>query len=154
MSSRSCARMCGRWSTTGRKRARRSKVRPVENGDVKGAELRAGLIKNVEQTSNASVAYDSAAETLIPCGFGAWLVRTDYNSDDSWDQDFKIEPIEDPLNSVWLDPDNMDDPDFGFIERTYTRAGFAKSSRRLGRLASSRALVRRLTVGSVKTKFE
>lgn len=109
------------------KKARPSiKVRPVENGDVKGAELRAGLIKNVEQTSNASVAYDSAAETLIPCGFGAWLVRTDYNSDDSWDQDFKIEPIEDPLNSVWLDPDNMDDPDFGFIERTYTRAGFAK----------------------------
>ncbi len=111
----------------GMRQARPSiKVRPVENGDMKGAELRQGLIRNVEQTSNAYDAYDAGFETLVPCGFGAWLVTTRYSSDDAWDQDIAVERIDDPLNSVWLDPDNFDDPEFGFIERTYSEDAFKR----------------------------
>lgn len=107
------------------KKARPSiKVRPVENGDVKGAELRQGLIRNIEQTSNADRAYDGAFETIVAAGMGAWLVNTRYSSDDAWDQDLCIERIDDPLNSVWLDPDNEEDPRYGFVERTYSRSGF------------------------------
>lgn len=102
------------------------KVRPVENGDAKGAELRQGLIRNIEQTSNADRAYDNAFETLVASGFGAWLVSTRYSSDDAWDQDLCIERIDDPLNSVWLDPDDDEDPEFGFVERTYTRSAFKR----------------------------
>jgi hypothetical protein len=107
------------------KRARPSiKVRPVENGDANGAELRAGILKNIEQISNAERAYDSAFEYLTAVGFGAWLVTTRYTANDAWDQDLAIEPIDDPINSVWIDPDNHDDPSFGFIERTYSRSAF------------------------------
>lgn len=107
------------------KKARPSiKVRPVENGDAKGADLRQGLIRNIEQTSNADWAYDNGFETLVSAGMGAWLVKTAYSTDDAWDQDFKIERIDDPLNSVWMDPDDQENPAFGFIERTMTREAF------------------------------
>lgn len=107
------------------KKARPSiKVRPVENGDMKGAQLRQGLIRNIEQVSNADHAYDSAMETVSASGFGAWLVRTDYSNDDGWDQDICIDRIDDPLNSVWLDYNNLDDPSYGFILKDYTREGF------------------------------
>lgn len=107
------------------KKARPSiKVRPVENGDVKGAEIRQGIVRNVEQTSNAYRAYDSVMEYVTACGFGAMLVTTDYSSDDAWDQDLHVREIEDPLNSVWLDPNDPENPAFGFIEREYTRDAF------------------------------
>jgi len=104
------------------------KVRPVENGDAKGAELRQGLLRNIESRSNAERAYDSAFELLTATGFGAWRVKTAYSTEDAWDQDLVIESIVDPLNSVWVDPDakspDSRDAMFGFIEDTMSREAF------------------------------
>lgn len=104
------------------------KVRPVENGDAKGAELRQGLIRNIESRSNAERAYDAGFELLTAAGFCAWQVSTAYSSDDAWDQDIVIEPITDPLSSVWFDPDAVK-PDrrdgmFAFVEKTLSREAF------------------------------
>lgn len=119
------ARAHWRQVVNDQKKARPSiKVRAVENGDAEGAELRQGLILNIEQTSNADCAYDLAFETIVASGFGAWLIKTDYSTDDAWEQDIRVCPIDDPLNSVWLDPDNLDDPMFGFIEETMSRSAF------------------------------
>jgi hypothetical protein len=104
------------------------KIRPVENGDVKGAELRQGLIRNIESRSNAERAYDSGFERLSAAGFGAWRVSTEYSTDDSWDQDLCIKPISDPLTSVWFDPDSKEpdarDAKYVFVEETMSRERF------------------------------
>ncbi|MDN4481858.1 portal protein, partial [Demequina muriae] len=104
------------------------KIRPVENGDAKGAELRQGLIRNIESRSNAERAYDGGFELLSACGFGAWRVSTEYSTDDSWDQDICVKPIPDPLTSVWFDPDakspDMRDARYAFVEESMSRSRF------------------------------
>jgi len=104
------------------------KVRAVENGDAKGAELRQGLIRNIESSSNAERAYDGAFELVTAAGMGSWRVVTSYSSDDAWEQDLRIKPIADPLTSVWHDPDakepDLRDQKYCFVEESITRDEF------------------------------
>ena len=44
------------------------KVRGLRDATVEGAELRQGLIRNIESTSNAAYAYDDAHELLTAAG--------------------------------------------------------------------------------------
>jgi hypothetical protein len=113
------------------KQARPSiKVRAVGDEDAKGAELRQGLIRNIESVSNAAFAYDSAFELLSAAGFGAWRVKTQYNTDSGFDQDVVIEEITDPLTSVWFDPDakkrDKSDAMYCFVEESMSRAAFKR----------------------------
>lgn len=106
------------------------KVRAVEDGDAKGAELRQGLIRNIESTSNAERAYDVGFELFTAAGMGAWRVVTEYSEDDGWEQDIRIRPIHDPLNSVWFDPDSKDpnarDAMFAFVEESISHDEFKR----------------------------
>lgn len=70
------------------------KVHPVDSGaDRMVAEIYNGLIRNIEQTSNADVAYDTSLEQSASGGFGFFRVSLDYAYDDSFDLDIKIERI-------------------------------------------------------------
>lgn len=105
------------------KQARPSiKVSGVEDDDKDGADLRQGMIRNIERMCNASKAYDVAFEEMTAGGFGAWRITTKYIGDDAFDQDIAIEPINDAVNRVWLDPDAKDDDSgdamWGFVEDT------------------------------------
>ncbi|MET3929571.1 prefoldin subunit 5 [Lysobacter sp. OAE881] len=104
------------------------KVRAVEDGDAKGAELRQGLIRNIESSSNAERAYDGAFELVTAGGMGSWRVVTQYSSDDAWEQDLRIKPIPDPLTSVWHDPDakepDLRDQRYCFVEESIPRDEF------------------------------
>lgn len=80
------------------------KVRPVDSGaDRQTADVMTGLIRNIEQTSNADVAYDTGADFAVSGGFGYWKVDFDYSHDDSFDKDIKICPVYDPF-SIYGDP--------------------------------------------------
>ena len=80
------------------------KVRPVDSGaDVATAKVINGLIRNIEQTSNADVAYDTAADFAVSMGFGYFRVDVDYAEDDTFEQDILIERIPNPFN-VFGDP--------------------------------------------------
>lgn len=80
------------------------KVKPVDSkADPETAEVITGLIKNIENQSNAEIAYDTAAESAAACGFGAFRVLTDYATDDSFDQDIKIRRVKNPF-TVYYDP--------------------------------------------------
>ena len=111
------------------KQARPSiKIAGVEQDDKEGAELRQGLILNIERTSNAGQAYDTAFEEMTAGGFGAWRVTTRYMDEEAFEQDFYIEPIPDAVNRVWIDPDAMNDDSsdaaWGFIEQSISRDEF------------------------------
>lgn len=81
------------------------KVRPVENGDTDTAELRQGIIRNIESMSEADTAYDYGALWAITSGFGCWEVTTEYAGDDTFDQDICIKRIANPF-SVYFDPNS------------------------------------------------
>lgn len=82
------------------------KVHPVDsNGDPETAEIINGLIRNIEYTSNADVAYDTAVECATGGGFGYIRVGLDYAYDDSFDLDIQIERVANPL-SVYGDPNS------------------------------------------------
>ena len=80
------------------------KVHPVDSeGDPETAEIINGLIRNIEYTSNADVAYDTAVECSVGGGFGYWRVGLDYAYDDSFDLDIQINRVPNPL-AIYGDP--------------------------------------------------
>ncbi len=80
------------------------KVKPADSGaDPETAEIFDGLIRNIEQTSNADVAYDTAAEHAVAGGFGYWRIGLDYAHEDTFDLDIRIERVGNQF-SVYGDP--------------------------------------------------
>lgn len=80
------------------------KVRPVDDtSDPQIAEIYNGLIRNIENISNAAEAYDMGFEQACKAGFGAWRIITKYSTEDAFDQDIAISRIVNPL-TVMFDP--------------------------------------------------
>ena len=80
------------------------KVKPVDDkADVDTARIYEGLIRNIERTSKADVAYDTAVDYAVSCGFGFIRVSIDYEYDDTFDKCIKIERVANPF-SVYGDP--------------------------------------------------
>ena len=95
------------------------KVRPADSGaDVKTADIYNGLIRNIEQSSNADVAYDTALESAVYGGFGYFRIKTDYAHDDTFDLDICIERVANPF-TVYGDPNSQaadaSDWRYGFV---------------------------------------
>lgn len=84
------------------------KVHPVDsNGDVKTADVINGLIRNIEYTSNADVAYDTGIEASVSGGFGYWRIGIDYAYDDVFGMDLSIKRVANQF-SIYGDPDSME----------------------------------------------
>lgn len=80
------------------------KVHPADSqADPATAQIYNGLIRNIEVTSKADVAYDTALEHAASCGFGYFRVGTRYACDDSFDLDLVIDRICNPF-SIYGDP--------------------------------------------------
>lgn len=95
------------------------KVIPSDSkADPETAELMSGLIRNIEHTSNADVAYDTGIDASVSGGFGYWRVNLDYayggSPDDIesagielFEQDIKIERVANAF-SIYGDPDSSE----------------------------------------------
>ena len=80
------------------------KVRPVDDtGDPATAEVINGLIRNIESTSRADSAYDTALECAVSNGFGYIVVSLERPRWDAFEVDIKINRILNPL-SILGDP--------------------------------------------------
>lgn len=93
------------------------KVLPVDDtADPEIAKIYEGLIRNIENTSQADVAYDHAFEHAAGCGYGAFRVVTEYADDDVFEQDIKIKKIDNAF-SVVFDPEakEVDKSDGRFV---------------------------------------
>lgn len=85
----------------------RIKVHPVGDGaDVSKANVIAGIIRHIENLSNASISYDSGGESAVTIGWGYWRVLSDYIDADSFDQELKIVPIRNAF-TVYMDPSSV-----------------------------------------------
>ena len=80
--------------------------------DEKVAEVIQGIIRHIEANSRADIAYDMAADYAVRMGWGYIRLRTDYVSEDSFDQEIFIDAVDNPftvyydINSVM--PDGSD----------------------------------------------
>lgn len=106
------------------------KVHPADdNADPETAEIFNGLIRNIEVTSDADVAFDTALESAVTGGFGYFRVNTRYSDEDTFDQDLVIERIANPF-SVFGDPFSTaaDSSDWNnaFIVETMSKESFER----------------------------
>jgi hypothetical protein len=91
----------------------RGKASPVDSGaDPKIAKVITGLGRHVEVNSDADNAYDTAFDFAATIGWGYWRLRTDFISEDSFNQDVFIDVIDNPF-TVYFDrnsnlPDGSD----------------------------------------------
>jgi hypothetical protein len=103
-------------------------VHPVDSqADPQTAEVFNGLIRHIEQSSDAEVAYDTALDFAVTCGFGYFRINTRYSSDDAFDQDLVVERVANPF-SIYGDPDgtaaDSSDWNCAFVVDTLPKAAF------------------------------
>lgn len=106
------------------------KVHPADDSaDPETAEIFNGLIRNIEVTSDADVAFDTALESAVTGGFGYFRVNTRYSDEDTFDQDLVIERIANPF-SVFGDPfstaADSSDWDNAFIVESMSKDAFER----------------------------
>ncbi len=106
------------------------KIRPVDsNADPETAEVISGLIRNIEYTSNADVAYDTAIDSAVSGGVGYVRIGLDYAFDDSFDMDITIERIINPF-AVYGDPHSTaadgSDWNVAFVVDRLSKAAFKR----------------------------
>lgn len=103
-------------------------VHPVDSqADPETAEVFNGLIRHIEQSSDAEVAYDTALDFAVTGGFGYFRINTRYASDDGFDQDLIVERVANPF-SIYGDPDgtaaDSSDWNSAFVVDTLPKAAF------------------------------
>lgn len=106
------------------------KVMPQDSkADPRTAEIMSGLIRNIETSSDADAAYDTAIDSAATCGIGYFRINLDYACDDSWDQDLVFERIANPF-SVYGDPNStaVDSSDWNvaFVTEMMDKTEFEK----------------------------
>jgi hypothetical protein len=82
----------------------RISVHPTNTqANYEAAEVFDGMIRHIENASNAEEIYENAMLTLTAGGVGYWRINTQYESENTFDQVVRIDPIPDPLTVV-IDP--------------------------------------------------
>jgi hypothetical protein len=105
------------------------KIKPVDSqADPEIAEILNGLIRNIEVQNDAEIAYDTAAESAVQCGIGAWRIGTDYADDDQFEQDITISRIINPFTIYWGPGQRWDKSDakFCFVTEKLFRDEFKR----------------------------
>lgn len=107
---------CRQVSNQQRQQRPRIKVHATNtHEDMIDAQVIQGIIRHIEVNSNADHAYDNAFEYAVRMGWGYLRVRTDYISEDSFDQEIYIDPVDNPF-TVYYDPNSIA-PDGSDAER-------------------------------------
>lgn len=96
------------------------KIRPFQSGSTQEvANTYNGLIRNIENVSKFANAKDNAFFELVNGGFGAWYVKTEFNANDTFDQDIRLTTIRSAASSVFFDPaatdENKRDANYAFV---------------------------------------
>ncbi len=104
------------------------RVVPVDSkADIDTAEIRAGIIRNIEKQSNSKTVYGTAAMNAVGGGLGWIRVDTDYAGEDTFEQEAYLERVLD-FKTIMLDPQYTEvdgsDAEYGFVRIDYTKERF------------------------------
>jgi hypothetical protein len=100
-------------------------IDPVDSGaDIETADILQGLVRHIQNQSNADEAYSNAFDYAVKGGWGYWRVITDYADEFSFEQEIYIKRVENPFD-VYLDPGGTEsdasDINWGFVVADYTK---------------------------------
>ena len=102
------------------------KVRPITGDASKDtASILNGLIRSIQNNSNAKHVFNSAGRKMVSSGFDAWRVTHDWGDTDSFEQDLFIRKIANAVDRVWFDPgaemQDMSDAQWAFVLQALTK---------------------------------
>lgn len=103
------------------------KVRAVEDSDADLAEVRQGLIRNIDQTSEADRARDTAFQFAVGGGYGVWRINYSYEDDGGFDMVIRKEEIANPFSVVFdhaARSKDRRDARFAFVKSRWARSAF------------------------------
>lgn len=81
-------------------------IQVVPRGDgasQETAEVFEGIVRLIQDLSDAEIAYDTAAEHMVTIGRGYWTITAEYSDPRSWTQDLRVRRIRNPF-TVYMDP--------------------------------------------------
>ncbi len=122
------------------------RVIPVGNGaDEDLAEVYAGLIRHIEQSSDADSIYQESLWYAAAGGEGYILLDSEYCSDETFDQELRIKTAGNP-EKVFLDPDHQlkdgCDAEWGFVVEDIAHDAYTRqfpNSKLAGEMAGTRS---------------
>jgi len=106
-------------------------IRPSGGGATKDlAETYTGIIRNLENISEAKYTYNSAGRVMVGTGLAGWRVVQKYRDSDSHQQDLMIQQISNFKDRVWFDSNavkqNMSDAEQCWVLTSMTMAAYLK----------------------------
>lgn len=101
-----------------------------DQADVKLADLREGMVRYIENRSDAPGSYFQAGDSQVACGIGHVRVATEYADDTTFEQEIRIEGVDDGVSVLW-DPDakriTREDAMWCFVPVDYPAATFKEN---------------------------
>lgn len=89
-----------------------------------------GLIRNIQNLSNATDIYDASSRMMVRAGMDGWRVNQRWGDNNTFDQDLFIDPIADFVDRVWFDPNSMlqtrEDANYVFVLTSMIKADYQK----------------------------
>lgn len=102
-------------------------IAATEESSVELAETLNGLIRNIEQSSRADVAFDTAGQFQVAGGYGVLGIHTEYASEGSFEQEIVFREVRNPY-SCKCDPHAKEydkrDARYWFEDLSYSRDAF------------------------------
>lgn len=96
---------------TGDMRQMRPSIKVVPTDDRAQQEVAnkilPGMIRYIEQRSDAQAAYQIGGDSQVRAGIGHWRVLAEYEGTDTFLQELRISPIDDGVSVIW-DPDGRE----------------------------------------------
>ncbi len=87
-----------------------------------------GMIRNIENLSNAPDIYNAATRSVVRAGIDGWRVSQRWGDNNTFDQDLYIDPIADFVDRVWFDPGSVlqtrEDANYCFVLQTMIKSDY------------------------------
>lgn len=87
-----------------------------------------GLIRNIQNLSDASDIYDAANRNVVRAGMDGWRVNQRWGDNNTFDQDLYIDTVADWVDRVWFDPNSVlqtrEDAEYAFMLTTMTKRAY------------------------------
>ena len=93
--------ICGEM---GRSRFDISVLPKSHDANKKTADTYNGMIRHIEQVSQADMVYYNAGKKMVECGISGWRIDLGYANDYNFDQDLTVKFIPNFKDRVWFDP--------------------------------------------------
>jgi hypothetical protein len=107
------------------------KVVPVDDqADEKVADIKGGLIRYIENRSDAQAIYFQAADQQVSAGIGHWRIATEYADDSTFLQEIRIGPVDDGIAVLWDNDARLptrEDANWCFVPVDYSHDGFEEA---------------------------